>query len=192
MISPKRIVTAVMAMSTKTRFLAGLLTICLGSVAGWATPGAGFLFNVILSRGSILTEVHQEVFLDTDAVADVLEPNNGLDRGDNWSVKLKTSGPSDFVVQDVAFATGGFSGWHYHPGVLLATVTEGSVEWYDANCGLHVYKQGESFTENNAPHNVRNVAPVRARLMITYVVPKGAVRRLESPAPSCAAALGLQ
>ena len=28
------------------------------------------------------------------------------------------------TVQDVALSTGGFSGWHFHPGLLLATVME--------------------------------------------------------------------
>jgi quercetin dioxygenase-like cupin family protein len=154
-----------------------------------ATPGAGFLFNIILSRGSIPADVHQDIFIERDSV-DGSTPNNN--QGDNWSVKLMTSGPSDLAVQDVAFSTGGFTGWHYHPGLLLATVTEGSVEWYDVNCGLHVYNAGDSFIENNESHYVRNVVPVRARLMITYIMPKGAIRRLESDAPPCAAALGLQ
>ena len=192
MMSLKKFFNVVSRMNASKRMFVGCaLMMCLVGLAALATPGAGFLFNIILSRGTILAEVHQEVFLDTDAVADALEPNSKHDGGDNWSVKVKTSGPSDFIVQDLAFATGGYSGWHYHPGVLLATVTEGSVEFYDANCNLHVYNQGDSFTENNQPHDVRNVGPIRARLMITYVLPKGATRRLEANAPPCAAALGL-
>ena len=105
---------------------------------------------------------------------------------------VQTSGPSDLTVQDVALSTGGFSGWHFHPGLLLATVMEGSVEWYDVNCGLHVYNAGDSFIENNKSHYIRNVLPVPTRLMVTYILPKGAIRRLESEAPPCASALGFQ
>jgi quercetin dioxygenase-like cupin family protein len=178
------------SISSRTKILLCCAVItCFASVTALATPGMGFLFNIILSRGTIPTDVHQDIFIETDTVNGSTPDNN---QGDNWSVKLKTSGPSDLAVQDVAFSTGGFTGWHYHPGLLLATVTEGSVEWYDVNCGLHVYNAGDSFTENNESHDVRNVAPVRARLMITYILPKGAIRRLESDAPPCAAALGLQ
>ena len=166
-----------------------LAMICLTALTVWATPGAGYLFNLILSRGTVPTDVHQDIFIERDTVNGSTPDNS---QGDNWSVKFKTSGASDIAVQDVALSTGGFSGWHYHPGLLLATVTEGSVEWYDANCGLHVYGVGDSFIENNEPHTIRNVAPVRTRLMITYILPKGAIRRLESDAPPCAAALGLQ
>ena len=171
--------------SKRSKLLIGCFAmICLTAFTVWATPGAGFLFNIILSRGTVPTDIHQDIFIETDTV-DGSTPNTN--QGDNWSVKFKTSGPSDIAVQDVALSTGGFS-----PGLLLATVTEGSIEWYDANCGLHVYGVGDSFIENNAPHTIRNVAPVRTRLMITYIMPKGAIRRLESDAPPCAAALGLQ
>jgi quercetin dioxygenase-like cupin family protein len=147
-----------------------------------------FPFNIILSRGTVPTDVHQNIRIETDEV-DGSTPNNN--QGDNWSVKLKTSGPSDLVVQDVALSPGGFSGWHYHPGLLLVTVMEGSLEWYDVNCGLHLYDTGDSFIENNSPHDIRNVAPVPVRLMVTYILPKGAIRRLESNAPPCGAAPGL-
>ena len=60
------------------------------------------------------------------------------------------------------------------------------------NCGLHLYNTGDSFIENNNSHDIWNVAPVPVRLMVTYILPKGAIRRLESDAPPCAAALGLQ
>jgi quercetin dioxygenase-like cupin family protein len=83
---------------------------------------------------------------------------------------VQTSGPSDLTVQDVALSTGGFSGWHFHPGLLLATVMEGSVEWYDVNCGLHAYNAGDSFIENNKSDYIRNVLPVPTRLMVTYIL----------------------
>jgi len=177
--------------SARSKFLiAGVAIVCFTTLSVWGTPGAGFLFNIILSRGSMLTSAHEDIFVETDTVNGSPTPNNN--QGDNWSVKFKTSGPSDIAVQDVALDTGGFSGWHYHPGLLLATVMEGSVEWYDANCGLHVYNAGDSFIENNAPHYIRSVVPMRTRLMVTYVMPKGAIRRLESEAPPCGAGLGLQ
>ena len=47
---------------------------------------------------------------------------------------------------------------------------EGSVEWYDVNCGLHVYNAGDSFIENNKSDYIRNVLPVPTRLMVTYIL----------------------
>ena len=107
--------------SARSKFLiAGVAIVCFTTLSVWGTPGAGFLFNIILSRGSMLTSAHEDIFVETDTVNGSPTPNNN--QGDNWSVKFKTSGPSDIAVQDVALDTGGFSGWHYHPGLLLATV----------------------------------------------------------------------
>jgi hypothetical protein len=35
--------------------------------------------------------------------------------------------------------------WQYHPGMLLATVADGSIKWYDARCTPHVRKAGDFF-----------------------------------------------
>jgi hypothetical protein len=49
------------------------------------------------------------------------------------------------------------TGWHMHPGIVLVTIEDGSVEWYDAKCLKHIHKAGDFFTEDDQPHFVRNV-----------------------------------
>src|SRR5438094_4937835 len=81
--------------SARTRILLFCVVItCFAALTALATPGAGFLFNIILSRGTIPTDVHQDIFIETDTV-NGSTPNNN--QGDNWSVKFQTSGPSDLA-----------------------------------------------------------------------------------------------
>lgn len=105
--------------------------------------------------------------------------------------KLITTGPTSFTVQDVSYFPGGHTGWHSHPGILLVTVTEGSIQWYNSNCEGTVYNVGDSFTETTETHYFRNVGSINARIMVTYVLAPGQPRRIDQPAPTCAAALGL-
>jgi quercetin dioxygenase-like cupin family protein len=172
-------------MNTKTRLLigAGVIT-CIVAVA-LATPIVGLNFGTILSSGTVNTEVSQHVRV-------ALPVTTGEEQEDNqWTARLFTSGPSNFIVQDVSYAPNGHTGWHSHPGILLVSVMEGSIEWYDANCQRTVYNVGNSLTENTATHYVRNVGSVNARFMVTYILANGQPRRIDQPAPPCAAALGL-
>jgi quercetin dioxygenase-like cupin family protein len=108
-----------------------------------------------------------------------------------WSGKLFLSGPTHVLVQDASYFPNGHTGWHSHPGLLAIAVTEGSIEWYDASCQKTVYNVGDAFTENTAIHYFRNVGSVNSRVMVTYFLAKGQPRRIDQPAPACAAALGL-
>jgi quercetin dioxygenase-like cupin family protein len=152
-----------------------------------ATPIVGLLFGNILAFGTIDTEVVARARVALPAVAGDTESESE----DGWSAKLITTGPSNFIVQDVSYVPGGHTGWHSHPGILLTTVTEGSIEWYNSKCQRQVYNVGDSLTENNEPHFVRNVGSLNARFMVTYVIAKGQPRRIDRPAPACAAPLGL-
>jgi quercetin dioxygenase-like cupin family protein len=172
-------------MKVKTRLLigAGVIT-CIVAVA-LATPIVGLNFGTILSSGTVSTEVSQHVRV-------ALPVTTGEEQEDNqWTARLFTSGPSNFIVQDVSYAPNGHTGWHSHPGILLVSVIEGSIEWYDANCQRTVYNVGNSLTEGTATHYVRNVGSVNAHFMVTYILANGQPRRIDQPAPPCAAALGL-
>lgn len=169
-------------MQLNSKLLAGaaagttLAGICL------ATPIVGLLTGTILSSGTITLPVHQHVSVPLPAAP-------GEDEA--WEAKLTTSGPANFIVQDVVYAPGGHTGWHSHPGILLSSVIEGSIEWYDGQCNLHVYNAGDSLTESTALHYVRNVGTTDAHFMVTYVIAQGQPRRIDEPAPACAAGLGL-
>ena len=174
-------------MSIRVRLLIGAVAITCGVVGiALATPITGVNFNNILALGTINTEV-----LERAKVA--LPPVVGKEQEDNeWTAKLMTSGPSNFIVQDASIFPGGHTGWHSHPGVLMITVTEGSIEWYNANCEKTVYNAGDSLTENTQTHFFRNVGSVNARISVAYVIAKGQPRRIDQPAPPCSMALGLE
>jgi quercetin dioxygenase-like cupin family protein len=56
-------------------------------------------------------------------------------------VKLQTKGPTDVRVQKIVFSPGGYSGWHHHPGVVIATVASGTVT-FTRGCSATTYGQG--------------------------------------------------
>ena len=171
-------------MNTRTKLIAG--TVALAALVGglaFATPIVGLVFGAILSTGSTNSDVNVRAHVAVPATATASEVD--------FEAQLETEGPSTFITQDVSYLPGGHTGWHTHPGILLVSMTEGSLEWYDANCKLHVYSAGDSFTENTQLHYARNVGTVNNRFMVTYVLAKGQPRRIDKAAPACAAALGL-
>jgi quercetin dioxygenase-like cupin family protein len=114
-----------------------------------------------------------------------------LPNGDYFNAAVTTDGPANFIVQDVVYGPGGHTGWHSHPGILLITVIEGSIEWYDSLCNRHVYNTGDSFTEGSQHHYYRTLGNANSRTIVTYVIGKGLPRRVDDPEPACAVALGL-
>jgi len=177
-------------MPIKTRFLIAVVAItCAIVTIARATPVVGLLVGTILSSGTINDEIKLRVRVPLPPVV----VGNSEDQEDEWTAELYTSGPSNFIVQDVVYAPGGHTGWHSHPGILLSSVISGSIEWYDSRCRKHVYNAGDSLTESTQTHYVRNVDTVNnAHFMVTYVIAKGQPRRIDQPAPACAAALGLE
>jgi quercetin dioxygenase-like cupin family protein len=175
-------------MLTRTRLLiAAVAVTCTIVTIAHATPIVGLLVGTILSSGSTNEEIMQKVRVPLPPVP------SGTDQEDEWTAKLYTSGPSSIIVQDVVYSPGGHTGWHSHPGILLSSVIAGSIEWYDSQCVKHVYNPGDSLTESTEPHYVRNVDPLNnAHFMVTYIIAKGQPRRIDQPAPACAAALGLE
>jgi quercetin dioxygenase-like cupin family protein len=103
----------------------------------------------------------------------------------DWTLSLEDSGGSEVYFQYFVIKPGGRSGWHSHPGLLLITVKEGNVDWYEKDCGKHGYGAGQFFTEGAEAHNVVNPGAANARLLIAYVVKAGEPRRIESPQPRC-------
>lgn len=176
-------------MKRRTRMLIGVVAIACGIAAiARATPIVGLLVGTLLSSGKTA-----DVTVERARVALPEAPLTGDgNQDDAWVAKLSTSGPSDFIVQDVVYAPAGHTGWHSHPGILLITMVSGSIEWYDAQCGKHVYNPGDSFTEGTQLHYLRNVGAVNAHFTVTYVIAHGQPRRIDQPAPDCAAALNLE
>lgn len=158
----------------------GLVAAAATSLVVLATPGIGRLYQNTLSFG----------FTDEDLTEHIVR-NGGPGIGTEWELKLKTHGASDVYQQESGLAPGGYSGWHTHPGLLVLTVVDGTLAWYDENCAEQVYETGDVFTESDTVHNVRNIGTVDAHYKVFYIVQKGQPRRGDSPAPPCGAAIGL-
>jgi len=108
-------------------------------------------------------------------------------------ISRTTRSPSVFLFMDLTTYPNYDTGWHYHPGVVLFTVVSGEVDWYDGNCVRHVLKRGDHYVENNrALHWLGNSSTAPARLILTFIIKKGITYKIDAPAPSCAAALGLK
>src|SRR3954466_13854572 len=54
-------------------------------------------------------------------------------------IKFQTKDRVDFAHATVTIDPLGQSGWHSHPGVVLVTVTSGTVTFYQADCSSNVY-----------------------------------------------------
>ena len=57
-------------------------------------------------------------------------------------VKFQTKDPTDVRVQKIVFAAGGYSGWHHHPGIVIAAVASGTVTFTESDCSSTTYGPG--------------------------------------------------
>jgi quercetin dioxygenase-like cupin family protein len=109
--------------------------------------------------------------------------------GAEWTVALEDNGQSEMYFQDLVIGPGGYTGWHSHPGLLLITMKEGSIDFYNKDCIKTTYTAGQSFSESADPHAAVNTGSINARLLVAYVIKSGEPRRIERPQPNCGAAL---
>jgi hypothetical protein len=57
-------------------------------------------------------------------------------------VKFQTKDPTYVRIQKIEIAPGGNSGWHHHPGIVIATVETGSVTFTRSDCSSKTYGPG--------------------------------------------------
>jgi len=136
--------------------------------------------------------VNYTLVIDPDA-ADRVQINEpaASEYEEDVSTRHGTRSPAVFVFQDTTTFPQKNSGWHYHPGLVLVTVVEGTVEWYDASCNKRLHVAGDFFTESDQIHFIRNAGTAPLRMIITFIIAKGLTNKIYVPAPACAAALGL-
>jgi len=139
-----------------------------------ATEPAGVISNVLLAQGRTLHTLKDYIKV-----------------GNEWTVLLEDRGHSEFYFQDFSMRPGGQTGWHSHPGLLLITVKEGSVDWYNKDCEKRPFTAGQSFTEGAEAHNVVNSGSGNARLLVAYIIKAGEPRRIDNPQPRCGESLQL-
>ena len=102
-------------------------------------------------------------------------------------VELKTRGDVKVDALVLTYHPGGFSGWHEHPGIVIATVIKGSVA-RKLGCGrAETFTEGQSFTEVGRHYVSNPSAKEDAVLSITQIYPADfvGVPRIDLPAPIC-------
>jgi quercetin dioxygenase-like cupin family protein len=103
-------------------------------------------------------------------------------------VKFQTKDPTDVLVQTITFKPHGYSGWHFHPGIVIVVVQSGQVTTHDANCQTTTYSAHQSFVESGTtPFMVSNESDATdAVVYATIIVAAGDPFRIETDPPPCA------
>ena len=153
------------------RLWAGVLVACAcGGMAlrlARATPGNGIMITPIAGPG-MMDEV------DTKSLSA------------DHQARISTKGVSDVYVAHIRIAPGGHSGWHSHPGPSILAVEAGTASIYHGHAPetAHVYDEGSAFVEDaNSVHIVVNEGDTDLELVVLQIVPLGAPRRIDEPAP---------
>ncbi|WP_375426014.1 hypothetical protein [uncultured Friedmanniella sp.] len=131
----------------------------------------------------------------TAATGSVTGTLDGPARARKDGISLRTRGDVKVRTFTLTYAVGGYSGWHQHPGIVVATVVSGTVVQRIGCDKPRLWTAGQSFTEV-APHYVSNLyrtpttGAVPAVLSITQIYPADLPAtglREEVPAPHCPA-----
>lgn len=154
-----------------TLLLAGVLV--TGVVGGmtmkyaWATPGSGVMTTIL--TGPVL-------FDDIGVKSET----------DDHEVELQIKGFSDVYIVHNVIPPGGHTGWHSHPGISFVTVRSGEASEYteDNPDTPRVYPAGTGLVEEAGRlHLFANEGDVNLELVAFQILPFGATRRIDQPAP---------
>jgi quercetin dioxygenase-like cupin family protein len=158
--------------TSKLLFAIVLVVGAFGAIAirvAWATPPKGLAQTLIAGPVSLdnFQVVHQTP---------------------SWGVIMQTRGNSDAYVATNTIAPGGDTGWHSHPGPVFVLITAGAATVYEGDDPTFtptVYPAGTGFIdEPDTTHIVRNEGDVNLVLTAVFLVPQGAPRRIDEPAPA--------
>ncbi len=155
--------------------------IALTAAPALATPNCGVTTSNLLYPGQPVDTAHAAHF--PDGLLDLMCKDLS-----GWQLKTKVKGDSDVYVIQNTFPPGAHSGWHTHPGPSLITVTSGALTVYEASvpsCTPIIYTAGQSFTDIGCGdvHLIRNEGSINAVTVVVQIVPAGAPRRIDEPAP---------
>jgi len=155
----------------------GAATLLVGNAL--ATPATGFVGQTLalgqFGAIDVVNELVRQVSPGTTTV---------------WRSLQQTQGASSLYVQTNVWEPGGSTGWHSHPGHSLIIVTAGTLTEYesegtDRTCARHVYTPGMGFVDPGGDHVhiIRNEGTVEAATIAVQLLPQGAPRRIDAPAP---------
>ncbi|MGW4649583.1 cupin domain-containing protein [Kitasatospora sp. NPDC004289] len=100
---------------------------------------------------------------------------------------FRPGGDTDVVVGEVVIAPGGTTGWHYHPGPVLAVVRSGTLTRVLADGTVETTGPGGVVFEPAGPehpHVGNNHGTEPVVLMVTYLTPAGRPLSVDTPAPA--------
>lgn len=93
-------------------------------------------------------------------------------------------GPQDVNVLQREFPVGGASGWHVHPGIEVAYLLSGEMDLLTEGMPPRRMRPGDHFImPRGMEHNGVNAGKVPAKVMITYIIDRGAAVRTAVAAP---------
>jgi quercetin dioxygenase-like cupin family protein len=149
-------------------FLAGLAVVATIVATALASPGTPPRRHVV----TLATGLSQD-----DIKTHAITPE-----GKKAHISLKTKEPVDVVMQEITYDAGGSgslasaSGWHHHPGFVLAVVKSGQFKFYEdlgkKGCSVRTLNPGDVMVESGkTPGNLRNETALPAVVDATFVVP---------------------
>ncbi len=160
---------------TKTRLafllLAVAITTALGEVVR-ATPGVGVVGTILARAGFV----------------DPVDIKFKVQEGQRQEV-IQVRGALDTVMQQIAIAPGGSTGWHSHPGPAVVLIKSGELTLYssdDPTCTGRSYVAGQAFVDSGQGHVhiARNLGQNPTELWVTYFdVPPGESVRIDAADP---------
>lgn len=104
------------------------------------------------------------------------------------TIKAENNGTTDVVIRHIVIEPGGSTGWHYHPGDLIAVVHKGTLSRTLEDCSVQINSAGQSFVEPAGKGNVhvgRNEGSEPVELYVTYLIPAGAPLSVDASDPGC-------
>ncbi len=102
-------------------------------------------------------------------------------------IAVGNRGATEVIVREVTIAPGGSTGWHYHPGEVVAVVKSGTLTRTLYDCSTEVTTAGTAIVEPGGlahSHNGRNLGTEPVVLVATYVLPAGQPLSQAVPAPA--------
>ena len=160
-----------MSRTSRLTFAGALVAFAFGGIAigiAWATAGSG-ITTTIVAGPTKLGEINLNI------------------KSEIHDVKIKTKGDSDIWVVHNRIVPGGHTGWHSHPGPSIISVVAGKATEYHSDDPLTpiVHAAGTAFIDEGGDHShiVVNEGNVDLVLVAFQVLPTGATRRIDMPAP---------
>jgi len=101
--------------------------------------------------------------------------------------KAKVKSNIRVIMQQIVLQPGGHTGWHTHPGLAFASITDGTLTVYDADapCEGTDYPAGTAFVDHGGGHVhlAKNNTSAPATVKVQYVIEDGLAVRGDVPAP---------